>query len=60
MPVDIVSCTVAANRAHIMIVSDRKSRDGIGLVIDNIGAGRKEEDRLFEFAVRRQYRINES
>jgi hypothetical protein len=42
-----------------MIVSDRKNRHGIPLVIHNIGAGVQEEDRLFEFEITGHYRIVE-
>lgn len=57
VPGDLVTCTVPPNRPHIMIVSDRKSREGIPLVIHNIGRGTKEETRLFEFTLTGHYRI---
>lgn len=57
MPGDVVSCTVPRNLAHIMIVSDRRSRDGTPLVIHNIGRGTQEEARLFEFHLTGHYRI---
>ncbi|KKK71281.1 hypothetical protein LCGC14_2915500 [marine sediment metagenome] len=57
VPGDLVTCTVPPNLPHIMIVSDRKSRAGIPLVIHNIGAGTKEEARLFEFTLTGHYRI---
>ena len=57
VPGDVVTCTVPPNRAHIMIVSDRQGRDGIPLVIHNIGRGTKEEPRLFEFPLTGHYRI---
>ena len=56
-PGDLVTCTVPPNRPHIMIVSDRRARDGIPLVIHNIGSGTKEEKRLFEFPLTGHYRI---
>jgi uncharacterized protein YijF (DUF1287 family) len=56
-PGDIVTCIVPLHRPHIMIVSDRKNRDGVPLVIHNIGAGVQEEDRLFEFEITGHYRI---
>lgn len=56
-PGDLVTCTVPRNRPHIMIVSDRKSEDGVPLVIHNIGAGTREEDRLFEFPITGHFRI---
>ncbi len=56
-PGDLVTCTVPPNLPHIMIVSDQKSADGRPLVIHNIGAGTKEEDRLFEFKLTGHYRV---
>lgn len=59
-PADLVTCIVPQNLPHIMIVSDRTNRDGIPLIIHNIGAGTKEEDRLFEFPLTGHYRIKVS
>jgi uncharacterized protein YijF (DUF1287 family) len=56
-PGDIVTCTVPLHRPHIMIVSDKKNRHGVPLVIHNIGAGVREEDRLFDFDITGHYRI---
>ena len=56
-PGDLVTCTVPSNRPHIMIVSDKKSSDGIPLAIHNIGAGTREENRLFSFPITGHYRI---
>lgn len=56
-PGDIVTCLVPPNLPHIMIVSDKKSRDGIPLVIHNIGAGTQEENRLFDFKLTGRYRL---
>jgi uncharacterized protein len=56
-PGDLVTCTVPPNLPHIMIVSDRTNAKGIPLVIHNIGAGAKEEDRLFEFPLTGHYRV---
>jgi uncharacterized protein YijF (DUF1287 family) len=56
-PGDIVTCIVPRHRPHIMIVSDLKNRDGVPFVIHNIGAGVREEDRLFEFEITGHYRI---
>ncbi|YCM42604.1 DUF1287 domain-containing protein [Verrucomicrobiaceae bacterium 227] len=60
LPGDLVTCTVAGNRPHIMIVSDKKSDgilgDGIPMVIHNIGGGTKEEARLFDFPITGHYR----
>ncbi len=57
LPGDFVTCTVGTNRPHIMVVSDRKSRAGVPLVIHNIGSGAREEDRLFDFPITGHYRI---
>lgn len=56
-PGDIVACIIPPNLPHIMIVSDKKNRNGIPFVIHNIGAGAQEEDRLFEFKHTGHYRI---
>ncbi|MDP6544606.1 MAG: DUF1287 domain-containing protein [Phycisphaerae bacterium] len=56
LPGDLVTCDVS-RRPHIMIVSDRKTSDGVPLVIHNIGRGAKEENRLFEFRITGHYRI---
>ena len=56
-PGDLVTCTVPPNRPHIMIVSDRRAKDGTPLVIHNIGSGTREENRLFEFPLTGHYRI---
>lgn len=55
---DLVTCIVPPNLPHIMIVSDRVGAGGIPLVIHNIGAGTREEDRLAEFKITGHYRIN--
>lgn len=57
-PGDLVTCTVPPNLPHIMVVSNKKTILGRPLVIHNIGAGTKEEDRLFEFELTAHYRIN--
>jgi len=54
---DIVTCIVPPNLPHIIIVSDRRSRDNIPLVIHNIGNGTQEEDLLFEYKLTGHYRI---
>lgn len=56
-PGDVITCLVPPNLPHIMIVSDRKGRDGKPLVIHNIGAGTKEEDSLFKYKLTGHYRI---
>jgi uncharacterized protein YijF (DUF1287 family) len=55
-PGDFVTCTVPPHLPHIMIVSDRKTTDGRPLVIHNIGAGAREEDRLFTYPLTGHYR----
>lgn len=56
-PGDLVTCTVAGHLPHIVIVSDRKSPDGVPLIIHNIGSGTQEEDALFEFPITGHYRV---
>ena len=58
-PGDIVSCIVPPNLPHIMIVSDRLSKDSIPLVIHNIGNGTQEEDLLFMYQLTGHYRIKD-
>ncbi len=57
LPGDFVTCIVGRNRPHIMIVSDKKTSEGVPLVIHNIGSGAKEEHRLFDFPMTGHYRI---
>ena len=57
-PGDIVTCFAGQNVGHIMIVSDRKSRDGAPYVLHNIGRGTREENRLFAFTLTGHYRVN--
>ena len=54
---DIVTCLVPPNLPHIMIVSDRMNAAKRPLVINNIGSGVQEEDRLFEFKITGHYRV---
>lgn len=53
-----MTCTVPRHRPHIMIVSNRKTATGVPYVIHNIGAGAREEARLFEFPLTGHYRMN--
>ena len=55
-PGDLVTCTVPPNLPHIRIVSDRKTAEGVPLVIHNIGRGAREEDVLFTYALTGHYR----
>ena len=57
LPGDIVTCTVPPNLPHIMIVSDRKSDEGVPFVIHNIGNGAREEPMLFRFPLTGHYRL---
>ncbi len=59
LPGDIVTCRIPGNLPHIMIVSDKKTERGVPFIIHNIGAGTKEEDRLFEFRITGHYRIKD-
>lgn len=54
---DLVTCTVPPNLPHIMVVSERRNAAGEPLVIHNIGAGTREEDRLFAFKLTGHYRV---
>lgn len=60
LPGDLVTCTVGGNRPHIMIVSDKKTTEGVPLVIHNMGGGAREENRLFDFPVTGHYRIKKA
>ncbi len=55
-PGDLVTCTVPPNLPHIMIVSDKKTAEGVPLVIHNIGRGAREEDVLFTYPLTGHYR----
>ena len=52
-----VTCTVPPNLPHVMIVSDKKTAEGVPLVIHNIGSGAREEDMLFRFPLTGHYRV---
>ena len=58
-PGDLITCTVPPNLPHIMIVSDKKTKEGRPYIIHNIGAGTKEEDRLADFPLTGHYRWKE-
>lgn len=58
-PGDIVSQILPGNLSHIAIVTHRRSPDGARpMVVHNIGAGTRLEDRLFEFEITGRYRFN--
>ncbi len=56
-PGDLVTCDVADNLPHIMIVSDRRAPAGTPLIIHNIGSGTEEENALFLFPLTGHYRV---
>lgn len=53
---DIVTWRLQGNLTHIGIVSDRQSWNGVPLIIHNIGAGAREENILFSYAITGHYR----
>lgn len=55
-PGDLVTCDLGGGQLHIMIVSDRKTKEGTPLVIHNIGSGAQEEDFLFSAPLNGHYR----
>jgi len=56
LPGDIVTWTVPPGVPHIGLVADVRNPDGVPLVIHNIGAGTRMEDRLFAYPVTGHYR----
>lgn len=56
LPGDLVTMTVPQNLPHIAIVSDAIGRSGQPMIVHNIGAGTREEDRLAEFPLTGHYR----
>ncbi|MEP4078980.1 DUF1287 domain-containing protein [Haloferula sp.] len=56
LPGDLVTCTVPPHLPHIMIVSDKKTAEGVPLVIHNIGRGAREENSLFTYPITGHYR----
>lgn len=58
LPGDIVSHMLPGNLPHMAIVTQYRSRDGKRpLIIHNIGAGTRLEDRLFDFPITGRYRF---
>ena len=57
LPGDIVTWKLPGNLDHIGIVSDRRTSQGVPLILHNIGAGAKEEDILFAYPMTGHYRI---
>ncbi len=58
-PGDIVTWMLPGNLPHIGILSDKRATSH-PLVLHNIGAGAREEDRLFDFPITGHYRINDA
>ena len=58
LPGDIVTWTLPPKLPHIGIVSGEKSPDGVPLVIHNVGAGTRLEDRLFAWPLTGHYRFS--
>ncbi len=57
-PGDLVTWElVPGTLAHIGIVSDRKTADGVPLILHNIGQGAQEEDILFKYGITGHYRV---
>lgn len=57
-PGDVVSQRLPGNLAHIGLLSSRMGSDGVTpMMIHNIGAGARLEDRLFEFEITGHYRF---
>jgi uncharacterized protein len=57
LPGDIVAWNLGRGVLHIGIVSNLKTADGTPAVIHNIGAGAREEDILFRYAIIGHYRL---
>nr|WP_240008841.1 DUF1287 domain-containing protein [Pseudomonas campi] len=56
-PGDIVTWDLGRGLTHIGIVSDRRTAQGVPLILHNIGRGTQEEDILFAFTVTGHYRF---
>lgn len=56
LPGDVVTVLLPGNLAHIMIVADRMGADA-PMIIHNIGAGTRVEDRLHAFDLTGHYRL---
>ena len=55
-PGDFVVCSLPNELIHIMLVSTKLTDAGVPYIIHNIGAGAREEDRLFEFKIEGHFR----
>jgi uncharacterized protein YijF (DUF1287 family) len=56
LPGDIVTSMLPGNLPHVMIVTDRQGRDAL-MVVHNIGAGTRIEDRLFDYPLTGHYSL---
>ena len=56
LPGDIVAWDLGRGVLHVGIVTDGRAPTGTPLVVHNIGAGAREEDILFDFAIIGHYR----
>ncbi|MFN3281809.1 MAG: DUF1287 domain-containing protein [Tabrizicola sp.] len=57
LPGDIITWKLPGNLDHIGIVSDRRTRAGVPLILHNIGQGAREEDILFAYPITGHYRL---
>lgn len=58
---DVVTCLIPGDLAHLMVVGEARSAEGDRpLIVHNIGAGTRVEDRLFEFKLTGHYRLGEA
>jgi hypothetical protein len=55
-PGDLVTWELPGRLPHIGIVSDRTSREGVPLIVHNIGRGPELEDLLFAYPISGHYR----
>jgi uncharacterized protein YijF (DUF1287 family) len=53
---DLVTWDLGGDLPHIGIISDRRTPEGVPLVIHNIGRGTQEEDILFSYTITGHYR----
>jgi uncharacterized protein len=59
LPGDLVTWQLPGNLAHIGIVSDRRTSDGLRpLILHNIGRGAQEEDILFAYPMTGHFRVD--
>ena len=56
LPGDLVTWDLGGGIPHIGIVSERRAVSGTPLIIHNIGAGAREDDILFRYAITGHYR----